>query len=189
MRGHARLAPARPAGAATLCDGIFLKHAFLALRPQVPSDDDFLDVLLRDECGDAYGHLAPTRDLLNQLIRNQRQGETERITRLYRGCEPLIILKGTVPIGRLTLAHEVTEYGSCLRIADMALLRYHQSRGYGRSILCDIVDSARRMRFYRVNVTVFAANVVFIRLLKVIGFRAVGTLDPTSHQALMFPLP
>lgn len=173
----------------TLCEGIVLRHALLTLRPQEQTDEAFLDILLKDECGDAFERLDPPRDLLTELIRSQRRGEAARIAKRYRQSEQLIIARGAAPIGRLTLAHEVTEFGSCLRIADMAILRYHQSRGYGRSILCDLVDSARRMGFHRVNVTVFAAHDVFIQLLKAVGFRAVGTLDPTSQQALMFPLP
>lgn len=189
MRGQ--MTPVAPdrANPETLCDGIFLKHSLLSLRPQKPTDEAFLDILLKDECGDSFDRLEPPRDLLDQLIKSQRSGETDRIAKRYRRNEPLMILKGGAPIGRLTLAHEVTEFGSCLRIADMAILRYHQSRGYGRSILCDIVDSSRRMGFHRVNVTVFAANDVFIQLLKTVGFRTAGTLDPTIHQPLMFPLP
>lgn len=189
MRGPAKSIALERSSPETLCEGLFLRHALLSLRPQEPADETFLDMLLKDECGDTFDCLHPPRDLLEELIRSQRRGETARIAKRYRQSEPLIILKGGAPIGRLTLAHEVTEFGSCLRIADMAILRYHQSRGYGRSILCDIIDSARQMGFHRVNVTVFAANDVFIQLLKAVGFRAIGTLDPTSHQALMFPLP
>ncbi len=71
----------------------------------------------------------------------------------------------------------------------MAILRYHQSRGYGRGILGDRVDTTRPMGLHPGNVTVFAANDVFIQLLKTVGFRTAGTLDPTIHQPLMFPLP
>ncbi len=189
MRGHSKSMIPERFPPETLCEGVLLKHALLSLRAQEPTDEVFLDILLKDECGDAFDRLNPPRDLLDKLIRSQRHGEMTRIAKRYRRSEPLIIQKSGAPIGRLTLAHEVTEFGSCLRIADMAILRYHQSRGYGRSILCDIVDSGRRMGFHRVNVTVFAANDVFIPLLKDVGFRAIGTLDPTSQQALMFPLP
>lgn len=172
----------------SLASRISLRHAGLVLTQATVADNDFLSTLLRDECGDAYDRARPSRELLDKLLDSQRRAEVDRIARRYVGCEFLVIRRGGQPIGRLTIAPEVTEFGSCLRIADMAMLRYHQSRGYGRAILCDVVDSARRMGFYRVNADVFAANDVFVRLLKSIGFRVAGTLDPTSHIHLFCPL-
>lgn len=183
-RSQPRSTPSRT----TLVSGITLRHAGLALNEATAADANFLLTLLRDECGDAYDQANVSRELLDKLLDSQRHAETDAMARRFAGSEFLIIRRGSSAIGRLTIAPEVTEFGSCLRIADMALLRYHQSRGYGRAILCDVVDGARRMGFYRVNTQVFAANDVFVRLLKSIGFRAAGTLDPTSHIHLFCPL-
>lgn len=173
----------------TICEGLKLRNAAFAVAPAEGADDAFLQTLMRDECEDAYASMNPPRELLDRLIRSQRLGEADRIRRQFPAVEFLVIRRKGDPIGRLVVAHEVTEFGSCLRLADMAILRFHQSRGYGGAILRDLVDSARRMGFYRINVTVFAANDVFIRLLKQVGFRIVGTLDPTGRTSLIFPLP
>jgi RimJ/RimL family protein N-acetyltransferase len=188
MSSVSSLRPASGAAKPSLASRISLRHAGLTLTEVTVADNDFLSTLMRDECGDAYDRARPSRELLDKLLDSQRRSEVDRIARRYVGSEFLVIRRGGQPIGRLTIAPEVTEFGSCLRIADMAMLRYHQSRGYGRGILCDVIDGARRMGFYRVNVRVFAANDVFVRLLKSIGFRVSGTLDPTSHIHLFCPL-
>ncbi len=97
MRGQITSVAAERANPETLYEGIFLKHALLSLRPQVPTDEAFLDILLKDECGDSFDRLEPPRDLLDQLIKSQRSGETDRIAKRYRRNEPLLILKSGRP--------------------------------------------------------------------------------------------
>jgi len=172
-----------------LRNSIGLSDPTMSLRPAAALDDAFLIELNADERGIAYRGLGLPDSLVAQMLLSHLEAEIDAHAVQFPDAERMIICRDREPIGRLLVTLEISDFGLCLRLIDLALIAGMRGTGHGRAILCSIVDSARAMRLARVTLKVFAANERAIKLFKRIGFRTQGGVDEGMNVTMAYVLP
>jgi RimJ/RimL family protein N-acetyltransferase len=172
-----------------LAERIRLRDPAMSLRIVAPADMSFQLQLNAEERGAAYAGLGLPDALVEKLLAAHLKAQSDDFRAQYPRAEHLIVSRHGEAIGRLSLTLEVNDFGLCLRLIDILLVQEQRGQGFGRDILCGIIDSARAMRLTRVNLSVFAANERAIRLFKKVGFRLQGGADESLNFAMIYPLP
>lgn len=109
---------------------MFALPAPLSLRPASAADCSFLDQLYRGTRDDLV-HAAPSEAALTHLLRLQQQAEALGLRSAFPEAQSLILVCGTVPIGRVLIEAR----GDRLHLVDLALLPNERSRGHGSAVL------------------------------------------------------
>jgi GNAT superfamily N-acetyltransferase len=110
-----------------------------SLRPATPEDGAFLFALYgstRAEELDAWGLFGPQ---LEAFLRMQFAAQQQHYRAALPRADHQIILVGGAPAGRLLVERREDE----IRLADIALLPEHRSRGLGTALLHALLEEAR----------------------------------------------
>lgn len=113
-------------------------HPELALRPESPSDREFLCGLYSSTRLDELAQTGWPPSEINAFLRNQFEAQSSHYAQHYRNASFRILQHSGEDIGRLYLDELEDEF----RIVDIAILPAHRGHGFGTAILRDLLEFA-----------------------------------------------
>ena len=155
-------------------------NSSFALRPEIEADATFRRILFRQSKGAALSELPLPPDMLERILEQQFNAQTQGYRATYPAGRFEIIEMDQVPVGRLA-----THRGpQSLHLIDIALLADRRGRGVGGAILGALMDEARALSL-PMTLHVDRDNLAAQRLYQRLGF-VLASADET-YLGLRWP--
>jgi GNAT superfamily N-acetyltransferase len=150
-------------------DGFSGLAAAISLRPVVPDDDELLYEIYAGTRADELAQVPWSEEQLKTFLKMQLGARDQSYRMHYTEIDDQIILFEDQPVGRLIVIRTEEE----IRLADVALLPKHRSKGVGAVLIKDLMTEADRAQL-PIRLQVEKPNVAARRLYDRMGFATTG---------------